>query len=144
MSTEFSIRDELTPALRKKLARISDKRPILEAAGAALAGVATRAFRDEALRPSEWAPLAESTLRRKRGGGPLIDTGALYRSVIAQAPGRDSIEVGSDREYSLFHQWGTRKMPARPFFPIDDKGFTQPGQQAVMEAVSAALNAALR
>ena len=145
MSASFSIRDGLSPALRKKLARISDKRPILAAAGAALAGVATRAFRDPALRPAEWAPLAASTLRRKKAGGPLIDTGALYRSVIAAEPGRDSVEVGSDREYSLFHQFGTRRMPARPFFPADAGGnLTAPGRQAVLEAAGAAVRAALR
>lgn len=139
MGASFSIRDGISPRLRRVLKRVGDKRPILEAAGAALAGVSTRSFRDASLRPSEWPALAESTLKRKKGGATLIDTGALYRSVIAAEPGSDSVEVGSDRAYSLFHQTGTKRMPARPFFPVADDDLTAPAAQAVIEAVEAEL-----
>lgn len=36
----LKLNDRLTPELQKKLAKISDKRPVLSAAGAALASVA--------------------------------------------------------------------------------------------------------
>lgn len=141
----LSINDMLTPALRERLARISDARPVLEAAGAALASVATRSFRDAALRPAEWPPLAASTLRRKQrhGGQPLIDRGALFRSVLAQDPGRDSVEVGTDREYSIYHQFGTGRMPARPFFPVAGGALTPRAEAEVRSAAERAIRALL-
>ncbi len=63
-----------------------------------------------------WAPLAASTLRRRRGAGVgiLYVTGALLRSLVE--PGArahieeidgGSISLGSSLPYALFHQTGT-------------------------------------
>lgn len=140
----LAINDMLSPALRKKLAAMQDKRPALEAAGAALASVSTRSFRDESLRPAPWPALKPSTLRRRPGGQPLIDTGTLFRSISAQDPDRDSVEVGTDREYALYHQYGTSKMDARPFFPVTENSLTPEAQRAVESAVRARVNALLK
>lgn len=71
-----------------------------------------------------WAPLAESTLRRKPGASAeiLVDTETLRRSLterdaphgIVEMVDVDTIGVGTDLNYALFHQVGTKKMPARP------------------------------
>lgn len=141
----LSINDQLSPALRRKLAKIKDKRPVLAAAGAALASVATRAFRIAALRPKEWPKLKDATLKRKGGrGGPLIDTGALFRSILAKEPEADSVEVGTDRTYALYHQFGTKKMQERPFFPVVDDSLTPAAQKAVRAAMAAQIDALLK
>jgi len=141
----LAINDLLSPALKAKLARISDKRPILVAAGAALASVATRAFRDPALRPAEWnTKFSDATLRKPGRSGPLIDTSALFRSLLAKDPTGDSVEVGTDREYGLFHQFGTKHLPARPFFPVVGDSLTPAAEKAVRSAIEGQINAILR
>lgn len=45
---------------------------------------------------------------------PLMEkTGKLYRSIRAAREDRNTINVGSDLNYSLFHHVGTFKMPQR-------------------------------
>ncbi|NLB69536.1 MAG: hypothetical protein GX804_07615 [Lentisphaerae bacterium] len=105
-----------------------------------VATLGTRAFRDESLRPEPWAPLSESYEKRlkaawgskhkKKRNPPafehqlLIDTGLLRRSIRAFEIGEKTTDggyvasVASDREYAAYHQFGTVKMPARPFLPI--------------------------
>lgn len=144
----LAIRDFISPALLEKIRRIGNKRPILMAAGAALASVATRAFREPNLRPSEWPPLSAATLKRRPGGKPLIDTGTLMRSILAQDPSADSIEVGTDRTYGLYHQFGSEKRPghppARPFFPVKDGKLTESAEKSVRSAIEGQVSAILR
>jgi len=141
MSATVSLRDSLTPALRKALGRVRDKSPMLRAMAAAVVGISTRSFREARLRPKEWPALAESTLRRKGGkGNLLIDTGALAQSIASGEPQGDRIEVGTDRPYAPYHQSGTKKMPARPFMPWDDEASLTPdAERAVREALEASL-----
>jgi phage gpG-like protein len=143
MSVEIT--DLLTPALLGKLARISDPLPVLRAAGAALASASTRSFREPAFRVEPWAPLKPATLKAKRGrGGILIRDAVLFRSILAAEPAGDEIEVGTDRAYGLFHQFGTRRMPARPFIPISgDDTLAPAAAQMVAEATEAALESLL-
>lgn len=71
-----------------------------------------------------WAPLAESTIRRRRkgrgrgrgGGGVRIlqDTGTLRRSIGMYAT-HEYVEVGAGQPYGKHHQFGGRRLPARPF-----------------------------
>jgi|GEM_PF-3119063 phage gpG-like protein len=70
---------------------------------------------------SPWAPLAVSTVKRKKHDRILIDTGALRESLvhiggagnIASATERGLI-FGTEVPYAGFLQDGTSKMPARP------------------------------
>ncbi len=143
MSVEIT--DLLTPALLGKLARISDPLPVLRAAGAALASASTRSFREPAFRVEPWAPLKPATLKAKRGRGGILmgDPPVLFRSILAAEPAGDEIEVGTDRAYGLFHQFGTRRIPARPFIPISGDILAPAAAQMVAEATEAALNALL-
>lgn len=64
-----------------------------------------------------WAP------RKREGDGHplLIDTGALLQSAVGSGPGMiqrldaREVTIGSSVYYGKFHQYGTNKMPARPF-----------------------------
>ena len=69
-----------------------------------------------------WAPLAASTLRQKRGGGILKETGALSASIAMIGPSGNQVKVASQGvPYGIYHQTGTGKMPARKFMGIADR-----------------------
>ena len=93
--------------------------------GQAVASRATQAFRTAAFRPSPWAP------RKKKGDGHplLIRSGNLRQSITWRFNGSDSVVVGSPARYAIYHQMGTKRMPARPFFPIDERGQLTPTAQ---------------
>lgn len=70
-----------------------------------------------------WAPLAESTLRSKAARGyptpaPLLREGTLRDSISSKVEVAGALikgEVGSTDPVSVFHEFGTSKMPPRPF-----------------------------
>ena len=68
-----------------------------------------------------WAPLAPSTLARKRSGAILRETSALVNSIAARGPFQNTVRVGATMEYGVYHQFGTKRMPARPFLGIEPK-----------------------
>lgn len=73
----------------------------------------------------DWAPLADSTIRRKEAGGwpldPLVRTGDLKESLtdpgLAADSGPQHMIYGTDVDYAQFHQEGTIHMPARQLIP---------------------------
>ena len=122
----------------------------------------------------KWAPLAESTLKRRRGGGAggveiLRDTSVLLNSI---SPGQISggannlsyskpngdggaeqvfhhlengVVVGTNVTYGVYHQNGTKHMPARPFLPDGQKiprEWKQRWLKAAMQAVRIAARTA--
>lgn len=98
------------------------KTRILAYAGQAVASRSTQAFRTASFRPSPWAP-------RKNPGDRhplLIRSGNLRHSISWKFLNDRAVVVGSNQKYSLYHQHGTRRMPARPFFPIDAGGRLMP------------------
>ena len=80
-----------------------------------------RHFEQETGPAGKWAGLRPSTVRRKRGGQRQIlsDTGRL-RGSISAVIGAHEVEVGTNVFYGKFHQYGTRKMVARPFLGLTD------------------------
>lgn len=74
-----------------------------------------------------WAPLAPSTLRRKKGPSILVETGALRKSLTK--PGgtnirklsRTEARLGSRDPKVAFHFFGTRTMPRREPIQITEK-----------------------
>lgn len=100
-----------------------------------------RFAREEAPDGTPWAPLATSTIRRKLSGKGgkrrdgrgrflksgstkiLVDTGIL-ESGIAARPASDtqaSVETTAGAEYGIWHQIGTKRMPARPYLGFSDE-----------------------
>jgi phage gpG-like protein len=73
-----------------------------------------------------WAPLAPSTLRRRRASPSILyATGALLRSLTepgaaghVEALEDQSLTLGSGLPYALYHQTGTRRLPARPLIVL--------------------------
>jgi HK97 gp10 family phage protein len=64
-----------------------------------------------------WAPLAPETIARKAtGDSPLLETGALRDSIThnVDSNGKEAA-VGTDLDYAKYLEFGTSKMPARPF-----------------------------
>jgi phage virion morphogenesis protein len=78
---------------------------------------------------SAWAPLAAKTLKRRRGrgGGPLVFRGELSGSITRRVTGRAGA-VGTNYETAQFHQFGTDRMPARPFI-----GWSAAGQDEALD-----------
>jgi HK97 gp10 family phage protein len=68
-----------------------------------------------------WDPLAPSTIEDKAGLGfgppdyaPLYRTGEMQESISGSAVGLTGV-VGSTDPVAVFHEFGTSKMPPRPF-----------------------------
>ena len=62
-----------------------------------------------------WPPLAESTVARKANGDtPLLETGAL-RDSISHEVHEHSAVVGSTSDIARYHEFGTSRIPPRPF-----------------------------
>ena len=119
-------RDLLTPSLKKKLAAVSSPKKALEAMGLVVVSMTQRAFTNPGLRPKTWAALKQATIDRKKKLGqsskPLIAEGTLARSPRVVAVTDKNVTIGSDRPYAGYQQLGTKGLPARPFFPFDEKG----------------------
>jgi HK97 gp10 family phage protein len=67
-----------------------------------------------------WPPLAESTIASKAtGDSPLLETGALLESIHHNVDPMSNLTgeayVGTDIEYAKYQEYGTSKIPARPF-----------------------------
>lgn len=138
--------DTLTPHMKRMLRRIENKRPVLREMGTEVASMARKAFTDESLRPSTWAPLAPSTLKKKakanRGSKPLVWSGTMARSPRVTQVGSNFVLVGSDRaagskSLAAIHQLGAPKagIPARPFFPFHASGEATPEVKRRLKAI---------
>lgn len=89
-------------------------------------------------RPEKWAPLAEST-RKKRGESarPLMDQGHLRNANVVEIVGSDNVRVVNKLDYAPYQHFGTKGdggssaglalaqgrgkgIPARPFMVLQD------------------------
>lgn len=83
----------------------------------------TNAFKHPELRPSPWAP------RKSGGKWPLLikhPLGGLWQSFRSELKGDNTVVIRTDKEYAGYHQFGTKHVPARPFFPLDKRGNLTP------------------
>jgi len=109
--------------------------------GQHVASDATEAFRTASLRPSPWAPRKD-----KKATHPLlIKSGTLQKKIHWRLNGSGAVVIGSPMKYAPYHQLGTKKMPARPFFPVDKAGRLTPRIMRKIQAdVQRAYEAELR
>lgn len=100
-------------AVKKLLQDLSDNKPklqgVMRVAGLIMKREVERNF-DAGGRPSPWAPLAKSTMdkRRKEGHWPgkiLVEHGQLVASITMQATLTQAI-VGTNKAYAAIHQYG--------------------------------------
>ena len=109
------------------------KRRALAAIGTAVASRAQLAFRTASLRPAPWAPRKAS--KRDDGHPLLIRSGNLRQSISWRLSGSDTVVVGAPMKYAAYHQLGTRKMPARPFFPFSRSGQLTPAMDRKIKGI---------
>lgn len=132
-------RDTVSRDLLKKLKAAADPKLALEAAGLVIVQRAVRAFDDPGVRPAPWQALAASTLASKAKVGKsnaiLKRDGVLWRSIRVTGLTKSNVTIGTDRFYAKFHQMGTKRMAARPFFPFDAKGLVPEASRRVEAAL---------
>jgi phage gpG-like protein len=79
------------------------------------------AIKGKALRPSVWPPRKKAYKHP-----PLRKTTHMWNSIDSKMTAPDTVVVGTPHEYAIYHQFGTKRMPARPFFPVDKYGSLTP------------------
>lgn len=107
--------------LAKMIAGLSDMSPLLEECGAYMEReTKLNIAKGQTYQGAAFAPLAASTLRQKRSGRILQETGAMVSSVSSRVSGNEA-RVGPSVRHAIYHQFGTSKMPARPFVGVADR-----------------------
>jgi len=114
---------EVRKLLKEKGSQLKNLTPAMQAVSIILHRIVMKNFDAEG-RPKKWAPLAPSTIaskRRRHGTLPpiLVDSGTLRRS-IHENYSHNHAEVATPMKYAKYLQFGTRKMPARPFLVVPD------------------------
>lgn len=96
---------------------------------------------------NRWAPLAPSTIAKKGHGTILVDKGDLMNSLVGnnQNAIRDiydrEMHFGTSDPKAIYHDQGTRKMPARPPVGISEETLDQAAEHCADRAVELALEA---
>ena len=142
--------DNIAEVLRE-IQRIEHKgielKPVFARIANHLQNITEDAFEDEKspLDNSQWQPLSEATLKRKKGDKKLYDKGHMQRGLVT-ASSETGAMIGFNATsddgypYPAVHQFGTddEKIPARPFLPFDERGDITPSAKAsILEFVVA-------
>lgn len=118
MNIRIQVEDRISQSL-KNLQRIDEpaiRQQLAFSAAEHLRVMADRSFANSGSDFGPWAPRKDSKTHRL-----LQKTTLLRRSLRATAEASGAAVV-SDRKYAGFHQFGTRKMVARPFVPVSPDG----------------------
>jgi phage virion morphogenesis protein len=98
-------------ALQISLKNMSDRispEPLLKIAGEVMRSSVERTFREQGSPAGSWAPLAQSTLKRGKGGVGrkiLIQSGRLKNSITYQVSG-NVLTIGTNIRYAAIQQSG--------------------------------------
>jgi len=100
-------------------------------------------------RPIEWVDLSPKYAKRVgRAHATLLETGRLAANILTDFSDPAGFVISSSNArvlYATIHQTGGKKMPARPYFPMDEDGNTTPyTEAAVREAAREALQEVLK
>ena len=118
---------ELSDALRRLRSRAEDLSPFMADAAELILTVTEEAF-DAQRSPdgTPWPDLAPATWKRKRTRRKLYESGNLQGSLSADSDAHSAtVGVGATSRgfaYGIVHQLGSRRVPARPFLPVDESG----------------------
>lgn len=123
--------DKMLADIPAALARAQSQ--ALKDIGAEVESQTELAFKHPQYRPSPWAPRKKS--KRDDGHPLLIKSGALRQSIGWKLQGSDTVVIGTDRKYAGYHQFGTKHMPARPFFPVDKSGNLTPRMRSKINGI---------
>ena len=123
MQVSFNVQDAEVKAMLKKLKRkTGDLKPALKDISVYMKKEVMTNFKKQG-RPS-WKPLSPAYAAykaQKAGGGkPILEFhGKLKQSINARSSATKA-ETKTGVKYGVYHQTGTKKMPARPFMPSSD------------------------
>lgn len=74
-------------------------------------------------RPSPWPAYSKEYARRNPGPPTLYRRGVLFRSLQWSANAATAtVSAEGDKDYAAAHQFGNSNVPARPYFPIEQRG----------------------
>lgn len=120
MTTTIQINStQVDNALAQLTQRTQHLQPSFNAIGETIKNNVLFGFRDEKSPDGiNWQALSPQTIKRRRNNSDKIlnDTGRLKDS-FAHVATNSHVEITTDVEYAPFHQFGTSKFVARPFFP---------------------------
>jgi phage virion morphogenesis protein len=134
----LEFRDEgLNSAIRSLMGQIDNPRSLLTNYGEYLV-LSKRDLFDRETDPTgtAWAPLAQATVRAKRRRGSsnpekiLYQFGTLSQTLTYQLIGNDNLLFGSPLEIGIYHQYGTKTMPARKFLDLSPADLAEFDRQA--------------
>ena len=143
MAIELRIQlDSATALLSALSVRLDSSDDLLAPALPVVAAAIERNFDEEGW-PVPWAPLsaryAAYKARRFGAGLRILErSGALRRSISTRLEG-GALVASTDVPYAAFHQYGTRRLPARPFLTL-----TETDKEEVAQAVADSLGTAYR
>jgi len=64
----------------------------------------------------QWPPLKPETVARKPAGNtPLLETGELRDSIEHRVISHNHVAIGTNDPKAIFHEFGTSRIPPRPF-----------------------------
>ena len=144
---------EVRQALENLQRRVSDLTPVMHDIGQALVeGMRARLRDGRDVEGRPFAPNKPTTLAKKRGTRPLVDSGMMASQFAYQA-GRDYVEAGSNAVQAATLHFGAKRgahgktrrgapipwgdIPARPFV-----GLSSADKEAVLETIAEALERA--
>lgn len=130
--------DTLTPDLERRIGALRHAAPVFGAMAVQLQAMTLRAFSNPSARPADWPA---RKLDKEQGGPqkrdergkfvknkdwwpPLRHTGELYQGIQVVEVTDDHAIVAANVDYASFQQYGTAKIPPRPFFPVLNGVFT--------------------
>lgn len=123
------LEDNLRDKLEKKLKGLGNLEPVMRTVAVLMKQAIWKNFeaegRDEKGNTRTWQPLAPSTVKQREkykgkgyGAHPILErTGHLKKSFSTEYS-YSYAKVGTGVKYGIYHQTGTRKMPARPMLVL--------------------------
>lgn len=96
-------------------------------------------------RPQVWPAYSKEYAKRHPGPPTLYRRGVLFRSLRWSATtGSATLSAEGDRNYAAAHQFGNARTPARPYFPIEQRGAGYELTWAASKQVERELDAEVR
>lgn len=124
MTIDVTIDDaELKAELRKLADKINNLTPFFADVGETLLNSTRERFRSMTDPDgTPWAPLSPAYQAQKPKNKNLILTlNGFLRGTLTKQATRDSLRIGSPLDYAAKHQFGSGRIPARPFLGLSEE-----------------------
>ena len=123
-------------ALNDLAVKVKDPSPVMKIIGEYMLRSTEDRFERQGPAPdgSPWAPLKEWTLRRKKNGKILTESGQLRGSIRYQLQGTSAVVIGTNKVYAAIHQLGGKTSPTI-IVPKTKKALFWPGAAHPVKSV---------